>query len=837
MIAEPNDVITICGDVANRGEFSIDADDVLQRMCFAAGVTVYDKTSVAKAPFAEAVTSSNFRTVFYETVKVGKKKTVVPNGALCTYYNQLKHELWNTRPNVVVAAGNEALFALTGVAGVENYRGSVLESTLVPGLKVIPIIHPAEITRTQRWWLYYVGITDLKRAKQEAKFREVQRPQYETHIWPTFDEIIDWLRVAGRSDQRWCLDLEIRGGSIACIGVGRGSNRTDISAFCIPIQTTRGPAWIAREEASIWQELAACFRRNPNLVGQNIFSFDMDWLLDRGVEPSGVLMDTMSAFAFCYPEFPKSLQFINSIYGSLPYYKLESKTWKVGFPDDQLYVYNLKDIYSTLECSWEIERDLKEANLWQLYQDYCIPVHWAALEIQKRRVCVDVAEQSRTRLIVLNELERVAIARREMLMKYEPRFAVAGLVSGTKKKSIPITAETFNVGSPKQMQTLIFDVMKLPKRHTRGTTKLTTREDALSDLVAYYPERTTELKLLMSEKHLNKALDYVDYKLDPDGMLACQINFPGTKSFRFSMSQSPQGYGFNGQTPPRWSRGQYVPPVGEIFISRDLAQVEARVVAALARCTRQLTKFADPSWSIHKELGRDIYGHEPAKDTPEYTAAKGGIHGGNFREGPLRLARSTGVSFKNAKFAIDGYHKKYPEIRLWHQAVRQQIYKKGQFVNPFGFRRVMFNARGQLELKGFLDEKSWNEACNIIPQSVPPFIINRAICLATAEAPWIHFCHQNHDSYLASVEIGRAVEADALMREFLDVEMMIEGTALKIPSEALVGFSWGEMMPLAGREPTWDEWMLWRTNENLVGRGLCSEAILKGVYGILYLTE
>ena len=102
----------------------------------------------------------------------------------------------------------------------------------------------------------------------------------------------------------------------------------------------------------------------------------------------------------------------------------------------------------------------------------------------------------------------------------------------------PITAENFNVGSPLHMQALVFGAMALPARHKRGSQALTTDEEALMDLIAYYPERTDELKLLMREKHLNKALDYVEYKLDEEDPpnLAFQINFPGTESFRFSMS-------------------------------------------------------------------------------------------------------------------------------------------------------------------------------------------------------------------------------------------------------------------------------------------------------------
>ena len=67
----------------------------------------------------------------YVNIK-GHNTSVSPAGQ--TYFDQLKAELERIRPNVVVAVGNVALFALTSRTGVTKWRGSVLESTLVRGL-------------------------------------------------------------------------------------------------------------------------------------------------------------------------------------------------------------------------------------------------------------------------------------------------------------------------------------------------------------------------------------------------------------------------------------------------------------------------------------------------------------------------------------------------------------------------------------------------------------------------------------------------------------------------------------------------------------------------------
>lgn len=824
----------------------------LQLMAKNAEIREFNKTNVVKC-IDGGVTSGDFKKFFYETVEVavptpsgrpGKrtKKVTRPTAALEVWIDRLRSEILANKPNVIVAAGNEALYALTGEESIESYRGSLLESTLVPGLKVVPILHPASIWHSRRWEYYYVTISDLKRAMRESVNPIYNPISYPANIHPQWSDVVDFITVAMQPGKRWCLDLETRGEWIACVGLSYGTNPRDIHTLCVPIQTTTGPYWTPSEEAEFWRLLGLLMARNPLLVGQNLFSFDLDHLLDYGCEPSGVYMDTMSAFALCYPEFPKALDFIVSLYGTLPYYKMDSKTWGKGMPDEQLFTYNTKDTFSTLEVTWKIEEDLRSAGLWDLYNNYVLPVHWMALEAQKRRIPVSVPNKEVARSVVLEALGDVKQQREEMLKKYEPGLAKYAAKKAPKKKKAavddtpvePITAANFNTRSPLHMQALVYGAMGLPVRHDAKTKAITVGEEALMDLIAYYPEKTADLKLLMREKHLEKALDYVEYRLTPDNYLACSFNFPGTKSFRFSMSKSPKGYGFNGQTPPRWSRVQFVPPAGRVFIARDLAQVEARVVAALANCRLQLERFANPNWSIHKDLGLAIYGEPVVKDTPRYTAAKSGIHGGNFREGPLKMARNTGAPLADTKLALAGYHRLYSEIKLWHTEVRHTILTRGQLVNPFGFRRIFYKACGHVALQGMLDETEWNQACSAVPQSVPPFIINPAMIKCMEALPWVWFHHQGHDSYLASVPVGRALEADAFMKKALEVPITFHnGVTIVVPSEAQIGYTWLEMMPLGDQEPTRDEWEKWRAAEEAAGRGRSKQALLQSVFGIL----
>ena len=90
------------------------------------------------------------------------KQRKKPTEELLWWRELLLAELRKYRPNFVVAAGNEALRVLCpGHDGITKWHGSILISDVLPGLKVIPILHPAYIMR-DNWEWYYILIRQLK---------------------------------------------------------------------------------------------------------------------------------------------------------------------------------------------------------------------------------------------------------------------------------------------------------------------------------------------------------------------------------------------------------------------------------------------------------------------------------------------------------------------------------------------------------------------------------------------------------------------------------------------------------------------------------------------------
>lgn len=357
----------------------------LQKACRAAGVdwtTVGLSNVVKRRPSA---TDNDFRKAFYETIeepvytptgKLSKRtsKTTLWTAEMSEWVHQLADELRQKNPNLVVAAGNEAFCAITGLSGITNYRGSIVESrgafTRPDGhpLQVLAVEHPSYIIRGQLTD-FWILAQDLRKAKRAAETPEIQRESWNELIRPRLDYVLYHLNeIAENPRGLWTLDVETRAGTLACLAVGyRDALQGKLTSVCIPVQTSTEPYWSAEDECEIWRALAATCAANPYLCNQNI-EYDIYYLLRYAIEPSGVWMDTMLAHNLLYPEFPKGLDFLCSWYlDDVVYYKGEGRNWSAGDRDEELWRYNVKDAVYTLRVVEAIDKQLKERGMYEFY--------------------------------------------------------------------------------------------------------------------------------------------------------------------------------------------------------------------------------------------------------------------------------------------------------------------------------------------------------------------------------------------------------------------------------------------------------------------------------------
>jgi uracil-DNA glycosylase family 4 len=777
--------ITFCGESPGRNEvlerqgFTGGSGNILWRMCGQAGIRSdeVNRTNVAK----RRPSSDDFGAFYHDPAR-----RTLPTEELIFWQALLAKELEKHRPNVLVAVGEEALKAATGLSGISKYRGSILQSTVVKGLKVIPILHPAWIMR-MNWEYYYIGIRDLKRVAEEAAKPEqcVRETDAEFKIRPTLSDAMGFMHYTYcNPEHEWNIDVETRGDTITCFALSVES-RPD-KAICVPIQTTTGPYWSVEEEVAIWLSLARVFNRNPRCMNQNLL-YDLDYFLDPyRIEPSGLSFDPMSAMKFLYPEFDKGLAFTTSLYTRIPYYKDDGKTWKKKVPDEKVWAYNCTDVWATPKVAKGIRKDLTEAGLMDTYQKRVQRLIPIALEMQRNRLKVNT--EWREKIAGILAEERIAV----------------------HKQLTELIGQEINVKSKDQVAHLLYDELKLPTKWKRGTDKVTTQENAIKELHASFPD-IKALKLILAERHLRtRESNYINVTLDEDGHWPFMISVNNDKTGRWESYKSPKWRGTKITHIPKVMRLMIEPPVGRIFVQRDLSQGEVRYVAREAGSLFLNNIFASGK-SVHKQVGARLFGIEPQKDTPDYDTAKSIVHAYNYMMGPKRMALEANVSFKFAEGVYRDYGREVPEISRWHQRIKNEALSTGRLTTPTGRVRQCFAACAMVTNTGSLADEIWRDLVSWKPQSTIPDIINEGMFRTWEALDWVRFHQQGHDSHLDSIEPERLGEFAERTSAFHAVSVLIDGEhELLIPSELSWGYLWGALKPWEpGDRGMREEWLKW----------------------------
>lgn len=241
---------------------------------------------------------------------------------------RLGRELEQCNPNVVVALGNTAMWAMLGRTAISRYRGVIDRSThTYRGVKVLPTYHPAAVCR--QWELRPTTIIDLIKARRESAGKELNRPRREIWIEPTLEDIDEFT---SRYIQNFLsVDIETAGDRITCVGLAPNPAR----AIVIPFRSGRGAGgnyWDSFElERDAWRRVRTLLEdEGIRKVFQNGL-YDIAFLYRAvGIEVRSAEDDTMLLHHALQPEALKGLGYLGSIYtdeGAWKQMRTKSK-WK-----------------------------------------------------------------------------------------------------------------------------------------------------------------------------------------------------------------------------------------------------------------------------------------------------------------------------------------------------------------------------------------------------------------------------------------------------------------------------------------------------------------------------
>jgi uracil-DNA glycosylase len=227
---------------------------------------------------------------------------------------RLADEILDRNPNLIIALGNTALWALSGRTGIAKVRGTTFLSTLtVADFKCIGIFHPAAVLR--QWELRPTTIMDLTKAAREAAYPDIRRPNCEIWIEPTLEDIAKFIDGHIRPCDLLSVDIETSGTRVTCIGFAPRADLAIVIPFDDARTSTRSYWPTELDEKQCWSLIRGVLedRSIPKLFQNGVY--DIGFLIrSYGIRTQGAKEDTMLLSHALQPEALKGLGYLGSVY-------------------------------------------------------------------------------------------------------------------------------------------------------------------------------------------------------------------------------------------------------------------------------------------------------------------------------------------------------------------------------------------------------------------------------------------------------------------------------------------------------------------------------------------
>jgi len=228
--------------------------------------------------------------------------------------DRLAGELIEQNPNLIIALGNTALWAMRGQTGISKLRGTTLLSThTVEGFKVLPTYHPAAVLR--QWELRPTTVVDLIKARRESGYPEIRRPPREIWIEPTLTDMRLFHDRYISGAREVAVDIETAGEHITSISFSPNPRVSLVVPFLGPRRKERTYFPDLASEEKAWDFIRRILGdRAIRKVFQNgLFDIAFLWRA-YGIPTYNAVDDTMLLHHSLQPESLKSLAYLGSIY-------------------------------------------------------------------------------------------------------------------------------------------------------------------------------------------------------------------------------------------------------------------------------------------------------------------------------------------------------------------------------------------------------------------------------------------------------------------------------------------------------------------------------------------
>ncbi len=488
-------------------------------------------------------------------------------------------------------------------------------------------------------------------------------------------------------------------------------------------------------------------------LGQNL-KYDAHVLSNHGITLRGVTHDTMlESYVLNSTATKHNMDDLAKEYLGITTIHYEDVTGKgvkqIPFqevPIEQAASYAAEDADITLQLHQTIMAKLHQhPTLLKLYTEIEIPLIGVLTRIEHNGVLID------TDMLSLQSLE------------------LANHIIALELQAHDLAGHTFNLSSPKQIQDILYDQLKLPVLKKTPKGRPSTEESVLQELAVDYPLP----KLILDYRSLSKLKSTYTDKLPQQvdtitGRIHTSYHQAVTATGRLSSSNP------NLQNIPirseegRKIRQAFIAPQNYKIVAADYSQIELRIMAHLSADAGLLKAFSGGE-DIHKATAAEVFGVELDKVTTDLRRSAKAINFGLiYGMSSFGLAQQLGLSRSQAQSYIDLYFTRYPGVKNYMDNIRNQAREQGYIETLFGRRLYLPEIKSRNAARRQYAERT---AINAPMQGTAADIIKRAMINVDhwllTDKPDAKMIMQVHDELVFEVAENKVDQYTVIIRDIM----------------------------------------------------------------------
>jgi DNA polymerase-1 len=400
------------------------------------------------------------------------------------------------------------------------------------------------------------------------------------------------------------------------------------------------------------------------------------------------------------------------------------------------------------------------------------------------------SEIERPLIRVLERMEYTGVRVDAQLLR-EQSQELATKMAATERAAYSAAGGPFNLGSPKQLQEVLYERLKLTVHGKTQTGQPSTAEDVLEQLAEEHELPRLVLEYRGLSKLKSTYTDKLPGEIDPrTGRIHTSYHQAVAATGRLS-SSDPNLQNIPIRTAEgRRIRQAFVAPPGCKLLAADYSQIELRIMAHLSGDEGLLAAFAVEQ-DIHRATAAEVFGIPVSDVTADQRRSAKAINFGLiYGMSAFGLARQLGIERGDAQTYVDRYFERYPGVKRYMEETRAAAHREGYVSTVFGRRLYLPEINARNAQRRQYAERS---AINAPMQGTAADIIKRAMIGVAAwlerNRPQARLIMQVHDELVIEVPDGYAEEVAAAV-----VRIMEGAASLRVPLrvDRGLGSNWDE---------------------------------------------